>query len=362
MHNNILIRKNIFEVHFLLFLQKCVFMSAKLKVLILVSFILVTVSCRVTKTTVPSGSQKIITEDYIDKYKDLAISEMKRTGVPASITLAQGMIESDYGRSSLATKANNHFGIKCHTDWNGPRFFKDDNKKNECFRKYNTPAESFRDHSDFLVSGSRYEFLFKLNPTDYKSWANGLKKAGYATNPDYPDMLIRKIEEFALYNFDQTTNSSDNKPKIVAVKKDEKYGIGDNDSIVNYKYDNSNVESGYSRIFVRNRIYYIVVKEGDTFQSLLEEFQLLKFELQKYNELPEDFSIIPGQILYLQPKRNKADVGFNYHTVKEGDTMYQISQLYGIKMKNLLEMNRMGEEEEPVIGQKIWLRSIKPPL
>jgi LysM repeat protein len=337
-------------------------MSGKSLFYILISFTLVTFSCRVTRTPVPSGSQKVVTNSYIDQYKDLAISEMKRTGIPASITLAQGMIESDYGRSSLAIKANNHFGIKCHTDWNGPRFFKDDDKKNECFRKYNSPAESFRDHSDFLVSGSRYASLFILNPTDYQSWAKGLKKAGYATNPDYPDMLIRKIEEFALYNYDQASSSSNKKLKIVAVQKKDLAANEEVDSVVKQENNNSNVEVGYSRIFVRNRIYYIVVKEGDTFQSLLEEFQLLKFELQKYNELPQDFSIYPGQILYLQPKRNKADVGFDYHTVKDGETMYQVSQLYGIKMKNLLEMNRMTDGDEPITGQKLWLRSTKPPL
>ena len=327
-------------------------MSGKSLVFILILFIVVTISCRVTRTIVPSGNQVEIAESYIEKYKDLAISEMKRTGVPASITLAQGMIESDYGRSSLAIKANNHFGIKCHTDWAGPRFFKNDDKKNECFRKYSNPDESFRDHSDFLVSGSRYVSLFKFNLTDYKAWANGLKRAGYATNPDYPNMLIRKIEEYALYNYDRDTKSFDKKPKIVVLKKDDGAVIAKTDSLVIQENDNSNVEMGYSRIFVRNRIYYIVVKESDTFQSLLEEFQLLKFELQKYNELPQDFSIVPGQILYLQPKRNKADVGFDYHTVKEGETMYLVSQLYGIKLKNLLEMNRMTDGDEPVTGQK----------
>jgi LysM repeat protein len=333
-------------------------MSGKSLIFILILFIVITISCGVTRTIVPSGNLVVVAESYIEKYKDLAISEMKRTGVPASITLSQGMIESDYGRSSLAIKANNHFGIKCHTDWNGPRFFKNDDKKNECFRKYSNPDESFRDHSDFLVSGSRYVSLFKFNPTDYKAWANGLKKAGYATNPDYPDMLIRKIEEFALYNFDQAP-SSDKKLKNVAVKKDYNSVIEENDSIVN---DNSDIEISNFRILVKNRINYIVVNESDTFQSLRDEFQLLKFELQKYNELPADFSIVPGQILYLQPKRNKADIGYDYHTVKDGETMYQVSQLYGIKMKNLLEMNRMTDRDEPVTGQKIWLRSIKPPL
>lgn len=333
----------------------------------IISFFLL-VSCRASRTPVISASQKTftsvsqktLTDDYVEKYKDMAIREMMRTGVPASITLAQGMIESDYGRSSLATKANNHFGIKCHSDWNGAGYYQDDDKRNECFRKYNNPDESFRDHSDFLVSGSRYTSLFELDPTDYKGWAQGLKKAGYATNPIYPELLIRKIEDFGLSIYDNYSAESDKKMKIVALKEDE---TGDNDSIsigILNKNSNQIAPSGYSRIFVRNRIYYIITRDGDTFESLLEEFQLLRFELQKYNELPQDFEIAPGQILYLQLKRNRAEVGNDYYTLKDGDTIYQISQLYGIKIKDLLEMNRIQEGSEPLPGQKLWLRTIKP--
>jgi hypothetical protein len=319
------------------------------------------VSCRVARTPLQTGNRNAISEDYIETYKDLAISEMKRTGVPASITLAQGMIESDYGRSSLAIKAKNHFGIKCHTDWTGAKFFQDDDKRNECFRKYSHQEESFRDHSNFLVSGTRYASLFNLDPTDYKSWARGLKKAGYATNPDYAEMLIRKIEEYGLYNYDNFSAADARGIKIIAQKKDNLENEAEDSASIRGD-DNSTEVKGYSRIFVRNRIYYIIVKDGDTFESLLEEFQLLRFELQKYNELPAVFKIVPGQILYLQPKRNKADVGNDYHTVKGGETMYQISQLYGIKIMKLFEMNRMTPGTEPVTGQKIWLRNIKPPV
>ncbi|MZP65514.1 MAG: hemagglutinin, partial [Bacteroidales bacterium] len=147
-------------------------------------------------------------EIYINQYRDIAISEMKRTGVPASITLAQGMVESDYGRSTLARLGNNHFGIKCHNGWKGQTMRKHDDRRNECFRKYNSALESYYDHSDFLRSGSRYAFLFDLDPLDYKAWARGLKKAGYATNPDYANMLIRKIEENRLYEFDRGITST----------------------------------------------------------------------------------------------------------------------------------------------------------
>jgi LysM repeat protein len=336
------------------------FMFRKAIILFQITGLLLLSSCRSTRTSFSPVSQSELAGNYVSTYKDLAINEMKRTGVPASITLAQGIIESDYGRSSLAIKANNHFGIKCHTDWDGATFFKNDDKRNECFRKYNNPAQSFIDHSDFLVSGSRYSFLFELDPTDYKSWAKGLKKAGYATNPDYAEMLIRKIEEFNLSVYDNKSDRTENSAKIVALKKDDNNAINEGDS-VKYKEESASGETvGYSRIFVRNRIYYIIVREGDTFESLQEEFQLLRFELQKYNELPDDFNISPGQILYIQPKRNKADAGINFHTVNKGETMYEISQLYGIKLKDLLEMNRMLPDEEPVAEQKIWLRSIKP--
>ncbi len=171
-----------------------------------ISFLVLTilfVSCRTSRPVVTSSGGEASAGAYIERYKDLAISEMKRTGIPASITLAQGMIESDYGRSSLAREGNNHFGIKCHSDWTGPAIRHHDDRRNECFRKYKQPEDSYFDHSDFIKSGSRYSFLFDLPSTDYKSWARGLKKAGYATNPDYANMLIRKIEENNLYYYDR---------------------------------------------------------------------------------------------------------------------------------------------------------------
>ncbi len=161
------------------------------------------VGCRAYRPAGQSSYPEASAGSYIEKYKDLAVSEMIRTGIPASITLAQGMIESDFGRSRLAREANNHFGIKCHNDWTGPTVRHNDDRRNECFRKYRKPEDSFYDHSDFLKYGSRYRTLFDIDPTDYKAWARGLKKAGYATNPDYANMLIRKIEENNLYYYDR---------------------------------------------------------------------------------------------------------------------------------------------------------------
>jgi LysM repeat protein len=287
---------------------------------------------------------------------------MKRTGIPASITLAQGIIESDCGHSTLAREANNHFGIKCHDDWTGATFRHNDNKRNECFRKYSRAEESFYDHSDFLKSVSRYSFLFNLNSTDYKAWSHGLKKAGYATNPEYANMLIRQIEENNLWYFDrgniaasQSLHTNDTlKETVMAYSQDSAR------KAVKFSNGNTAVFAHTQRVMENNRIQYIIVRDGDTREKLENEFQLLKWELSKYNELKDDFPLIPGQLLYLQPKRDKAEPGKEYYNAMEGDTMYLISQRYGIKLKRLYEMNRMAEGIEPEAGKKIWLRSIKP--
>lgn len=319
-------------------------------------------SCRSTRPTVIPAAGERSAAEYIEKYKDLAISEMKRTGIPASITLAQGMIESDFGRSSLAREANNHFGIKCHNGWTGPTITHHDDRRNDCFRKYRQPEESYYDHSDFLRTGSRYTSLFDLSPTDYKGWARGLKKAGYATNPDYANMLIRKIEENNLYYFDRgytAIQKSDVTP--VMPNNDTIYPVIQNqvnDRLVSS--GNFAVTAVAPRIMENNRIQYIVVKEGESREKIDIEFQLLKWELAKYNELGSDFIPVAGQMLYLQPKRDKAELGNETYTAAEGDTLYAISQKYGVKLKKLYEYNGMAEGDEPVAGQEIWLRTIKP--
>ena len=319
-------------------------------------------SCKAYKPVVSTTSSGISTQDYINNYKDLAVSEMRRTGVPASVTLAQGMIESDFGRSRLAVEGNNHFGIKCHNDWTGPTIRHHDDKRNECFRKYKRPEESYYDHSDFLRSGSRYTFLFDLDVTDYKGWARGLKKAGYATNPDYANMLIRKIEENSLMALDQG-RKLDNPDRVSMNSVNQSVVQPGNEMAkapVTNQNENNYVVDRIPRIAENNRIQYIVVKEGETRDKIEMEFQLLKWELSKYNELNDDFNPVPGQILYLQPKREKAEPGKEYYTTIEGDTMYLVSQKYGIKLKNLYELNRIEEGTEPGPGIKLWLRSIKP--
>jgi hypothetical protein len=324
-------------------------------------------SCRVNRPAVqPALRIEANAQSYIAMYKDLAISEMRRTGVPASITLAQGMIESNYGRSSLATKGNNHFGIKCHNGWKGPVMYHHDDKKNDCFRKYASVEESFYDHSDFLRTGSRYRSLFDLATSDYKGWARGLKQAGYATNPDYANMLIRKIEENGLHYYDNLLTEKTS-PATVSVRTnpvpEPKTEAADRVNVPRMTTsappvinDNFTVSARVSRVMENNRIQYIIVKDGETIDMIEDEFQLLKWELQRYNDLPQGFTPVAGQILYLQPKRDRAEAGKEMHIASDDDTMYSVSQLYGVKLKKLYEYNGMKEGQEPVASQKIWLR------
>jgi LysM repeat protein len=345
-------------------------MIRKANLFIGILFLAGLVSCKVSKpaATAPVSASGTAS-DYISLYGDLAVSEMRRTGVPASITLAQGMLESDYGRSSLARSGNNHFGIKCHSDWTGQTIRKNDDSRNECFRKYRRPEDSFYDHSDFLKSGSRYRLLFELNPMDYKAWARGLKSSGYATNPDYANLLIKKIEENRLYELDKGYKSAITKPQApVSVKEIPVSTTATSTSTVGNqpaKTQESTITFGdvmarAPRIMENNRIQYIIVKDGETRKKLENEFQLLNWELPRYNDLNADFTPVAGQMLYLEPKRDKAEAGIEFHTVAAGETMYFISQKYGIKLKKLLEMNRMTEGNEPVAGQKIWLQSTLP--
>lgn len=292
-------------------------------------------------------SQKMTRKMYIEEYKDIAIKEMNRCGIPASITLAQGILESNSGNSMLAVKGNNHFGIKCHDNWNGKKMYHDDDEKRECFRKYKSAYESYVDHSDFLVNTPRYASLFSLKSTDYKAWAKGLKKAGYATSPRYDNALIRIIEEERLYMYDKGISKS---MKRRDRKKYQKHLTDEEEFTFSL--------SG-RKIHNRNRIEYIIVKQGDTFYTLAQDLEMMPWELYKYNDLNKDDPLTEGQMLYLQPKRNKAAFGTNFHTVAEGETLYDISQKYGVKMKALRKKNALEEGEALEAGTKLWLRKKK---
>ena len=277
--------------------------------------------------------------EYIAKFKDDAIREMHQSGVPASITLAQGILESGDGNSPLAMYANNHFGIKCHSGWTGESMHIDDDEKNECFRKYESAYESFRDHSEFLVTRSRYDFLFDLKITDYKAWAKGLKKAGYATNPKYANLLIMLIEQNDLNQYDNFGKVPPRKPskqktsKILASSKQERI------------------------VKLHNNVRYIIVKQGDSFYRIAHDFDLDLRELYRYNDLNQGDVLKTGEVIYIKPKRNKA--AEEYHVVKKGDTMRGISQAYGIKLKQLYKKNLMILGTQPKIGDKLNLKKKK---
>ncbi len=286
-----------------------------------------------------TGQHKRLTrQEYIATYKDIAIREMNRTGIPASITLAQGILESGDGNSTLARKANNHFGIKCHGDWTGKRVYHDDDAKNECFRKYRNADESFVDHSEFLVYRSRYRFLFDLKPDDYKGWARGLKKAGYATSPTYARRLIEIIEENELYMYDN--------PKRLVEEPWASDEIPANERISKTIREN-------------NRIKFVVAKKGDTYRKLAAELDKFPGELARYNEQEVTEPLTEGEIVYIQPKRNKAEHGKEFHVVSEGETMHSISQQYGIKLEKLYKKNDMEEGTNPDNGERLWLRKNK---
>jgi LysM repeat protein len=292
------------------------------------------------------AQKKLSKNEYIEKYKGIAVDEMKRSGIPASITLAQGMLESDNGNSSLAVKANNHFGIKCHKTWNGKKMYQDDDKENECFRKYASAEDSYNDHTDFIVNTSRYASLFDLKSDDYKNWAKGLKKAGYATSPTYAKDLIKIIEENELFRLDKGDFS---RPIKNTIKRSD-----------HVKDDDFFVDIRRRKIFERNRIKYILVEKGDDLAKITKDMDMLSWELPKYNELPKDTPLTPGQVLYIQPKRWRAEVGKDFHTVQQGETMYFVSQLYGVKLRKLYRKNRMEPGTQPEVGQKLWLRNKKP--
>ena len=286
-----------------------------------------------------AADDRISRSQYIDTWKNEAISQMAAYGIPASITLAQGILESGDGNSSLAKQGNNHFGIKCHT-WTGKTIHKDDDKKNECFRKYNNAQQSFQDHSEFLSKRGRYSFLFDLKPNDYKGWAKGLKTAGYATNPKYPSLLIALIEKNNLQQYDNMILASNNSSS------------NNNDfSLANL----SKPKPGKHSIYIHNNnIKYIKVKSEDTFYKISKEFGMHLGQIYKYNDLSDNNFIKEGNIIYLQPKRQKAKV--QSHKVKENETLQDISQLYGIKFKSICKKNKLEPETILQQGQILELR------
>ncbi|HLO91925.1 MAG: glucosaminidase domain-containing protein [Chloroflexota bacterium] len=295
-------------------------------------------------------------QEYIDKYKDIAISKMKEYNIPASITLAQGLLESGSGNSPLAKEANNHFGIKCHKEWTGMTYIMDDDELGECFRKYASAEESFNDHSLFLTSRPRYATLFTLDVKDYKGWAYGLKAAGYATNPRYAEMLIKIIEENQLFLFD---SGADNYKLLADKNKPSPEPARPTQSVnkVKKNFEYVEVTDGNRSIYINNGVRLIYARENDNAQSIADDVGVHTFQILQYNELGRNEKIEAGSIIYIEPKRKKAVE--NYHIVTEGETMREISQLYAIKLKYLYSRNGIQEGHEPEPGTKLNLRKSK---
>ena len=275
-------------------------------------------------------------QEYIDQYKDLAIEEMLRYNIPASITLAQGIFESGAGRSELSVKGNNHFGIKCH-GWTGRSVYHDDDIRNECFRAYDNVLQSYEDHSKFLRYNVRYNSLFTLQRTDYRGWAQGLKACGYATNPRYADKLIELIELYKLYELDKATSYD----KFMAKRGG---------------YDKP-VSQGMSLhpIKIYNKNYYIIARAGDTFKGIGEEIDISYRKIAKYNERDKHDVLHAGEIIYLKKKQKKADKAYKNrpHIVKAGESMYSIAQRYGIRLKSLYKKNKLSPDYQARVGDTL---------
>lgn len=290
-------------------------------------FFIATLAEAATQRKIPSY------EKYIKTYSALAIEQQKKYKIPASITLAQGLLESGAGQSDLARRSNNHFGIKCHSDWRGGRVYHDDDLRGECFRKYKRVEDSYEDHSKFLKR-SRYDRLFQLKITDYKGWARGLQKCGYATDRAYANKLIKVIEDYELYCYDTG--------KVHKLTRQEKKKL----KYPTVKYT----------IYRTYGLLYVYAKENDSFDQIAQNLDFPVKDLKKFNEVPEDFPLQKGDIVYIEKKKKKADKPNYDHVVQVGESMHSIAQKYGIQIKSLYKMNKKDKDYVPEEGDVLKLR------
>jgi hypothetical protein len=310
--------------------------------------------------------------NYINTYKELAINEMQRTGVPASITLAQGIHESEAGNSDLVKRSNNHFGIKCKDDWSGERVYHDDDARGECFRSYPTASESYRDHSDFLKRGSRYAFLFDLDPSDYQAWANGLRKAGYATNVRYSQILIKYIQDYNLNQYSliamgkikpsdevvltvpgtpaQPLTSLNQGPPVVVTPGPGGAVVQPSGAVSRNAYPEGEFQINHTRV--------IFVRAGTSLLAIANQYELPLGRLLEFNDLKEEDVVVKDQLLFLQRKRRTGSS--EYHIVQQGESIYDICQQEGVRFQDLLDMNLLTPDVQPAAGEKIYLQSSAP--
>lgn len=294
------------------------------------------------------SAQELNTSEYIKKYKDLAITEMGKYSIPASIILAQGILESGNGNSRLAKNGKNHFGIKCHEGWNGKTIHWDDDSRRECFRKYNSVAESYRDHSEFLATRGHYSQLFKLPFTDYKGWAIGLQKAGYATNNKYSTLLIRIIEENNLHQFDDKNLLASN------TKNNSTSGNQQANPLSESDFEPINISTNNRPMYSNNGVKFIFAEAGDSFSTIARDLDIYTWQVYKYNDLKKDDTLKEGQMLYIQKKKRKATQ--KYHIAKANESIYSIAQLYGVQLKTILNKNKLELSDSIHEGQQIKLR------
>lgn len=292
-------------------------------------------------TTLPLRAQTSAYDRYIDRYSSMAVDQMKRYGIPASITLAQGLLESAAGMSRLATKGNNHFGIKVGGTWTGPYMVMADDRPDDKFRVYCSAAESYEDHSKFLRTGRRYAFLFDLRLTDYKGWARGLKQAGYATSPTYAQGLINLIEKYNLQRFDGKHHHE---------RFDERRERKEQQKLQQQAFDRE----------VRrcNGQYYVIARSGDTFASLARIFRIKEEKLRRYNDVDQSYRLRQGNVVYLGKKRKKANSSMKrrYHVMREGESLYSIAQMYGIRLTSLCKMNPITSDYVFRVGDEIKIK------
>ncbi len=298
---------------------------------------------------------RLTAEDYITQWKSVAVDKMREHGIPASITLAQGLLESGNGNSMLARDANNHFGIKCHSDWTGGRVYHDDDKKNDCFRKYRNAAQSFDDHSQFLHR-PRYAALFQLDVTDYKGWARGLKKAGYATDPNYPQKLINLIERYELHKLDRGVDVAYRKPDAGPAPRTggrsttKPRGRSGGDVVT--------IGAGRQVDVFEGRIKFVRAKAGDDLRKLARDLEMTHGMLARWNDMDKDASLAEGQVVYIQPKRNTAKTA-RVHVAAADETLWDVGQRYGVKLKRLARYNDLPADARLTAGQQVHLAKPK---
>ncbi len=292
-------------------------------------------------------AQREVRIAYINKYKDIAISQMHSHGIPASIILAQACLESANGTSRLATEANNHFGIKCH-NWEGGILLHDDDEKNECFRVYSSPEESFRDHSEFLLTRPRYAFLFDIDSGNYKAWAHGLKAAGYATNPRYAHLLIQIIEDYSLYEYDKKEAPAD-----IAITAEDEENL--------YKQPVPTPEQPLTisltrELFSVNGVKYVISQKGESYSSIASQYNLFTKELLRYNDLNDEEPLPEGRRVFVERKKRRAERGVSSHISNGNESLKEISDIYGVRHSRIQQLNRGLKTEIPEKGSTIRVR------